>query len=50
MWNKQKSKFSDMKHMNELRENNPNDYRIYLWMDDQTFNYLLGKRDYQMII
>ena len=39
----QERTFSDMKLLNELRENNPNDYRNYLRMDDKTFNYLLEK-------
>ena len=38
---KERDKFSHKVLLNELRENNPDDYKNYLRMNDESFKYLL---------
>lgn len=41
-WLSRRNDFSHMSLLRELRANDPNDYRNYLRMDEDTFNHLLS--------
>lgn len=49
-WVKKKNIFGHMPLINELRLNEPDDFKNYLRMNSQTFNYLLGSNKYILII
>lgn len=42
-WYLNRGKFSDMQLLSELRDNNPDDFRNYLRMTDECFDYLLAQ-------
>lgn len=42
-WIKQRSQRSNVTLLKDLKENNPDNFKNYLRMDDTGFTYLLGK-------